>query len=72
MTLVTVECLGCGRLRAAGWSLEHGVETGRCTCCGYVGWAFSEDLTEDERRELRDCPVELRGFEATRRHLVYR
>jgi hypothetical protein len=52
MTQVTVECLRCGFVRE--------VEGGACPRCGYVGWAYSYDLTEDERRDLRDHPVEAR------------
>lgn len=34
---------------------------GHCPRCGYVGWAYSDELSEDERRTLRDVPLERRG-----------
>jgi hypothetical protein len=63
MTSVMIECLCCGRTRRAGGPLDHPTEAGACPRCGYVGWASSHDLTEDERRELRELPVERRRFE---------
>jgi hypothetical protein len=36
------------------------VRTGACPGCGYLGWAFAGELSEDERRELRSVPVERR------------
>jgi hypothetical protein len=39
------------------------MDAGSCPRCGYVGWAFSQDLDENDRRELRELPVELRRFE---------
>lgn len=55
----SVECLGCGHTR----SFEPGPrrqESGECSQCGYVGWAFSHELTEPARRVLRDLPLESR------------
>lgn len=63
MTSVMIECLRCGRTRRVSGPLDHAMDAGFCPRCGYVGWAFSRDLTEDERRELRDLPVERRRFE---------
>jgi len=42
---------------------EHALARGACTRCGYVGWAYSSDLTEDARRALRDVPVCRRPLE---------
>jgi hypothetical protein len=63
MSVVVIECLRCGRLRDVVSSFGHVADAGVCPRCSYVGWAFSDDLTEDERRELRDLPVEERRFE---------
>jgi hypothetical protein len=52
MTQVTIECLRCGCVR--------GAEGAACPRCGYVGWAFTHELTEADRRDLRDHPVEAR------------
>ena len=63
MTNVSIECLRCGRVRESDGSLQHAMDVGPCPRCGYVGWALSGDLTENDRRDLRDLPVELRRFE---------
>jgi len=63
MTRVSIECLSCGGTREIGGSLDHAMEAGSCPCCGYVGWAFSTDLSERDRRLLRDLPLEHRRFE---------
>jgi len=39
------------------------MSAGHCPRCGYVGWALSDDLSERERRLLRDLPVERRRYE---------
>jgi len=36
------------------------VRAGACPACGYLGWAFAGELSEDERRELRAVPVDRR------------
>jgi hypothetical protein len=37
-----IECLACGAVRVVlGTSSE---ETGECPRCGYLGWAYAEDL----------------------------
>jgi hypothetical protein len=36
------------------------VRTGACPGCGYLGWAFAGELSEDERRRLQSVPVERR------------
>jgi hypothetical protein len=41
-------------------STRHVAGAGHCPRCDYVGWAASDELTEDERRALRDVPVEFR------------
>ena len=63
MTMVEIECLRCGRPRDVVGPLDHSLDAGACHRCSYVGWAFSVDLSEAERRELRDFPVEERRFE---------
>jgi hypothetical protein len=35
-----------------------------CLRCGYVGWASSRELTELERRRLREHPLEQRRAHA--------
>jgi hypothetical protein len=58
--MASVECLGCGQLRSVD---DDGVlGAGGCPRCGYVGWAHSVDLSEDERWMLREIPVEERGL----------
>ena len=57
---VTVECLRCGHPRAyepGPWREE---ESGSCPRCEYVGWAYSQDLSERTRRLFRDLPLERR------------
>jgi hypothetical protein len=52
-----VECLHCGQPR---WLTpdQHGED--ECARCGYVGWAASLELTELDRRRLREHPLEQR------------
>ena len=58
-----VECLRCGQPRDL---VPHEHRGGRehrgdeCPRCGYVGWAGSSELTELERRRLRERPLEER------------
>ncbi|MCC6223453.1 MAG: hypothetical protein IT201_08190 [Thermoleophilia bacterium] len=61
MTEVTVECLGCGQPRGVREARLLRFGAGPCPRCGYVGWAPSRDLSEDDRRDLRELPVALRG-----------
>jgi hypothetical protein len=61
-----VECLKCGLPRAVRGEARL-MGAGECPRCGYVGWAPSDDLREDDRRQLRDVPVELRRISPTRR-----
>ena len=63
MTVVVIECLACGCLREVAGPIDYALDAGSCPRCGYVGWAVSDDLSELERRELRDLPVELRCFD---------
>ena len=44
-----VECLQCGEGRD--------VPEQPCERCGYVGWAWSHELTETLRKLLRERPV---------------
>jgi hypothetical protein len=59
---MTVECLSCGHVRAVE-STEQTLGAGACPRCGYVGWAPSARLSEEDRRLLREVPVELRPLE---------
>lgn len=58
---IIVECLRCGLPRVVRSDTGHAEGAGRCHRCDYVGWAPSEELTEDDRRLLRDVPVEERA-----------
>jgi hypothetical protein len=49
-----VECLSCGLQRLVA------IDEGECPRCGYLGWAASDAVTEDLRRQLRDVPVHSR------------
>jgi Zn ribbon nucleic-acid-binding protein len=60
VSLYTVECLRCGEARELPPWLPHGEPAGECPRCGYVGWAYSNDLTERTRKLFRDLPVERR------------
>jgi hypothetical protein len=53
----------CGLQRVVDEDAESALGRGSCPRCGYVGWAYSADLTEDGRRALRDVPVIRRPFE---------
>jgi hypothetical protein len=60
--MTVVECLGCGHVR----SIEQPERTfgaGACPRCGYVGWAPSSLLTEQDRRLLRDVPLAMRPLD---------
>ncbi len=63
MPVVVIECLRCGRVRDAACASTHVPDAGVCPRCSYVGWALSDDLSEEERRDLRELPVEERRFE---------
>lgn len=66
----TVECLGCGQprpMRGAGLALSEA-----CARCGYVGWAPSSALSEEDRRVLREIPVALRPLESPLDRLDWR
>ncbi len=54
-----VECLKCGHTRGFMPGPRQ-QESGECPQCRYVGWAFSNELTEPARRVLRDLPLESR------------
>jgi hypothetical protein len=60
VALLAVECLNCGCRRAIFGSTLHALGGGACPRCDYVGWAASDALSEDERRALREFPLELR------------
>ncbi|HKI93123.1 MAG TPA: hypothetical protein VJ986_12550 [Gaiellaceae bacterium] len=60
MEAFTVECLRCGTTRPARRTVWRHVESCECPRCGYLGWAPSADLSETERRTLRERSVEHR------------
>ena len=47
-----VECLRCGK--------QRDYRDDECPRCGYVGWAWSSELDERDRRRLRERPLEVR------------
>jgi hypothetical protein len=57
---LAVECLRCGQSRSFTPGPRRNEESGSCPRCGYVGWAFSTDLSERTRRLFRDLPLERR------------
>ncbi|HVM58219.1 MAG TPA: hypothetical protein VMT74_12185 [Gaiellaceae bacterium] len=60
MDTLTVECLRCGAIRTARYNVWRHVESAECQRCGYVGWAPSAELTENQRRALRERPLHTR------------
>ncbi len=64
MGAFSVECLNCGELRTVAPEPSRHVEAGECARCGYLGWAYSADLTELVRRTLRERPPERRRLRA--------
>jgi hypothetical protein len=60
MDAVAVECLRCGTTRLARRTVWNRFESPECPRCGYLGWAPVLELSEVERRRLRDRPVEER------------
>jgi hypothetical protein len=66
MPPLVVECLKCGLPRIVRGIELHALGAGHCPRCDYVGWASSHDLTEDERRALREVPVGFRRRARTR------
>ena len=57
-----VECLHCGQQRLYQAGGPRGHDAGECIRCGYVGWAFAEDMDERLRRALRERPPGSRRF----------
>jgi hypothetical protein len=51
---------------------EQTLGTGACPRCGYVGWAPSASLSEEDRRVLREIPVALRPLESPLDRLDWR
>jgi hypothetical protein len=43
-----------------------------CPRCGYVGWAPSSALSEEDRRVLREIPVALRPLDSPLDRLDWR
>jgi hypothetical protein len=60
MHLFTVECLRCGGSRELHPETSRREAAGECPRCRYVGWAYSNELTERTRKLFRDLPVERR------------
>ena len=59
METLTVECLRCGDTRHARRTVWRHLDVSECPRCGYLGWATVGELSETERRELREHPLEL-------------
>ncbi len=57
MESLGVECLRCGTTRIARRDVFKHLYEPECPSCGYLGWAPMLELTEAERRDLRDHPV---------------
>ena len=57
MESLVVECLRCGTSRIARRDVFKHFDAPECPQCGYLGWAPTLELTDDERRELRAHPV---------------
>jgi hypothetical protein len=55
-----VECLRCGHARAFTPGRYRYEECGACPRCEYVGWAYTDELSERTRRLFRDLPLERR------------
>jgi len=56
----TIECLRCGHARKFLPGPSRSTDGDECPRCGYMGWAYSDELSESTRRRLRDVPVERR------------
>jgi hypothetical protein len=56
----TIECLRCGQTREFDPGARRCDESGVCPRCQYVGWAYSNDLSERTRKLFRDVPPERR------------
>jgi len=63
---VSIECLGCGAPRAVDDGVSQRRQPGECPRCGYLGWAASTDLSELERRGLRQRPLPVRRIHLAR------
>jgi hypothetical protein len=57
MESLVVECLRCGSSRIARRDVFKHFDEPECPQCGYLGWAPMLELTEVERRDLRERPV---------------
>ena len=64
MDTVIVECLRCGTTRPARYNIWRHVESAECPRCSYVGWAPSVELTEPQRKALRERPLAARRLRA--------
>jgi hypothetical protein len=51
---------------------EHALDVDACPRCGYVGWAPSASLSEDDRRVLREIPLALRPLDNPLERLDWR
>jgi hypothetical protein len=54
------ECLCCGTNRIASLDAHHRLDPAECPRCGYLGWAPALALTEADRGELRQHPLDQR------------
>jgi hypothetical protein len=59
-----VECLSCGHQRTLARPDGRVVSSGECDHCGYLGWAPAGQLNAEQRRLLRELPVERRHASA--------
>ncbi|MDQ2981033.1 MAG: hypothetical protein M3R26_01740 [Actinomycetota bacterium] len=60
MASLRIECLGCGDVRLVWAAARRRLDGGACPRCGYVGWAYSAEVSETLRRVLRERPPERR------------
>jgi hypothetical protein len=60
METLVVECLRCGCTRLARRNVFRRFDAPECPRCGYLGWAPMLELSEAERNDLRERPVERR------------
>jgi len=60
METLHVECLRCGTKRSTRRTVWRHLDAAECPRCGYVGWASTAELSEPDRRALRERPLERR------------
>jgi hypothetical protein len=60
MPSFAAECLACGTGRLARYDAHLRLDPAECPRCGYLGWAPQLELTEADRSELRQRPLDRR------------